>query len=218
MKPRRFGYGYGYGYGYGRVRRAAALLLLLLCLCLSSLFLLLLHGSSTPLEPAAAAAEARVAEAQAEVEEAPLPPGNSKVAFLFIARNRLPLELVWDAFFRGDKEGRFSILVHSRPGFVLTRATTRSRFFYNRQVNDSIQVDWGEASMITAERILLSHALKDPLNDRFVFVSDSCVPLYNFSYTYDYIMSSSTSFVDRYHESISKYCGTFLDLVYTSLV
>ncbi|AQK92748.1 Core-2/I-branching beta-16-N-acetylglucosaminyltransferase family protein [Zea mays] len=208
MKPRRFGY--GYGYGYGRVRRAAALLLLLLlCLCLSSLFLLLLHGSSTPLEPAAAAAaaEARVAEAQAEVEEAPLPPGNSKVAFLFIARNRLPLELVWDAFFRGDKEGRFSILVHSRPGFVLTRATTRSRFFYNRQVNDSIQVDWGEASMITAERILLSHALKDPLNDRFVFVSDSCVPLYNFSYTYDYIMSSSTSFVDRYHESISKYCG-----------
>lgn len=41
---------------------------------------------------------------------------------------------------QGDKEGRFSILVHSRPGFVLTRATTRSRFFYNRQVNDSIQV------------------------------------------------------------------------------
>lgn len=96
MKPRRF--------GYGRGRRAAALLLLLLCLCLSSMFLLLLHSSSAPLEPAAeekaAAAGARVAEAQAEVEEAPLPPGNSKVAFLFIARNRLPLELVWDAFFR----------------------------------------------------------------------------------------------------------------------
>ena len=35
-----------------------------------------------------------------------------------------------------------------------------------------LQVDWGEASMITAERILLSHALKDPLNERFVFVSD----------------------------------------------
>ena len=95
MKPRRF--------GYGRGRRAAALLLLLLCLCLSSAFLLLLHGSSGPLEPAAeekAAAGAREAEAKAEVEEAPLPPGNSKVAFLFIARNRLPLELVWDAFFR----------------------------------------------------------------------------------------------------------------------
>lgn len=196
MKPRRL------GYGYGRGRRAATLLLLLLCFCLSSLFLLLLHGSSGhAAEKAAAAAGARVAEAQAEVEEAPLPPGNSKVAFLFIARNRLPLELVWDAFFRGDKEGKFSIFVHSRPGFVLTRATTRSRFFYNRQVNNSIQVDWGEASMITAERILLSHALKDPLNERFVFVSDSCVPLYNFSYTYEYIMSSSTSFVDSFADT-----------------
>jgi hypothetical protein len=30
--------------------------------------------------------------------------------------------------------------VHSRPGFVLTRATTRSGFFYNRQVNNSVQV------------------------------------------------------------------------------
>ena len=30
--------------------------------------------------------------------------------------------------------------MHSRPGFVLTRATTRSRFFYNRQVNNSVQV------------------------------------------------------------------------------
>ncbi|GJM94738.1 hypothetical protein PR202_ga11412 [Eleusine coracana subsp. coracana] len=218
MKPRRF--------ASGRGKRAAALLLLLplllvLCLFLTSFLILLLQGSSEPLEAAAAEEEKaaaggaggktaeegktaaggagrRAAEAQAEVEEAPLPPRNTKVAFLFIARNRLPLDLVWDAFFRGDKEGRFSVYVHSRPGFVLTRATTRSQFFYNRQVNNSVQVDWGESSMIVAERVLLSHALKDPLNERFVFVSDSCVPLYNFNYTYDYIMSSSTSFVDRY--------------------
>jgi hypothetical protein len=123
MKPRRF--------GYGRGRRAVALLVLLLCLCLSSAFLLLLHGSSGPLEPAAeekAAAGARVAEARAEVEEAPLPPGNSKVAFLFIARNRLPLELVWDAFFRvripefrSSKFALFPVTVaaqcHSMPAF-----------------------------------------------------------------------------------------------------
>jgi len=35
-----------------------------------------------------------------------------------------------------------------------------------------LQIDWGEASMIEAERILLRHALDDPLNDRFVFLSD----------------------------------------------
>ena len=69
---------------------------------------------------------------------------------------------------------------------------------YSRQLSDSIQVLWGEASMIGAERILLRKALEDPANQRFILVSDSCVPLYNFSYTYDYVISSSKSFVDSF--------------------
>lgn len=35
-----------------------------------------------------------------------------------------------------------------------------------------LQVEWGEASMIQAERLLLTEALKDPLNHRFILVSD----------------------------------------------
>nr|DAD30860.1 TPA_asm: hypothetical protein HUJ06_009711 [Nelumbo nucifera] len=124
-----------------------------------------------------------------------------KIAFLFIARNRLPLDVVWDAFFQGEKENRFSIFVHSRPRFLFSKATTGSTFFYGRQINDSIQVDWGEATMIQAERVLLKNALADSFNDRFVFVSDSCIPLYNFSYTYDYIMSTSNSFVDSFADT-----------------
>ncbi|KAG7555264.1 Glycosyl transferase family 14 [Arabidopsis suecica] len=123
-----------------------------------------------------------------------------QIAFLFIARNRLPLEFVWDAFFQGE-DGKFSIYVHSRPGFVLSEATTRSKFFLDRQVNDSIQVDWGESTMIEAERVLLRHALRDPFNHRFVFLSDSCIPLYSFSYTYNYIMSTPTSFVDSFADT-----------------
>lgn len=38
----------------------------------------------------------------------------------------------------------------------------------------SFQVDWGEASMIRAERILLKHAFADPFNVRFLFLSDRC--------------------------------------------
>ncbi|XP_068637681.1 glycosyltransferase BC10-like [Aristolochia californica] len=123
-----------------------------------------------------------------------------KIAFLFIARNRIMLDVVWDAFFQGH-EDQFSIYVHSRPGFLLTKATTRSAYFYDRQLNDSIQVDWGEASMLEAERILLKAALNDPLNERFAFVSDSCIPLYNFRYTYNYIMSTSTSFLDSFADT-----------------
>ncbi|KAL4198646.1 hypothetical protein AMTRI_Chr03g141130 [Amborella trichopoda] len=96
-----------------------------------------------------------------------------KIAFLFIARNRLPVDLIWDAFFQGAKEPAFSIYIHSRPGFVFNKVTTRCPLFYGCQLNDSIQVDWGESSMIEAERILLRNALKDSLNERFVFLSDS---------------------------------------------
>lgn len=128
-------------------------------------------------------------------------PHYPKIAFLFIARNRLPLDIVWDAFFQGDQDNRFSIFVHSRPGFLFNMATTKSVYFLDRQVNDSIQVDWGGSSMIDAERILLRHALEDPNNERFLFLSDSCLPLYNFSYTYDYIMSTSTSFVDSFSDT-----------------
>lgn len=131
----------------------------------------------------------------------PNPIQYNKIAYLFIARNRLPLDLVWDAFFKADKEENFSIYIHSRPGFLFNKATTRSAYFYDRQISDSIQVDWGEATMILAERILLRNALEDPNNQRFVFLSDSCIPLYNISYTYDYIMSTPNSFVDSFADT-----------------
>ncbi|KAA8524725.1 hypothetical protein F0562_011148 [Nyssa sinensis] len=60
------------------------------------------------------------------------------------------------------------------------------------------KVAWGESSMIEAERLLLEAALDDPANQRFVLLSDSCVPLYNFSYINNYLMSSPKSFVDSF--------------------
>lgn len=43
------------------------------------------------------------------------------------------------AFLQGG-DGKFSIFVHCRPGFLLNKATTRSPYFLNRQVNNSVQV------------------------------------------------------------------------------
>ncbi|CAB4304634.1 unnamed protein product [Prunus armeniaca] len=107
--------------------------------------------------------------------------GLPKVAFLFLVRQDLPLDFLWDTFFKNGDVAKFSIYIHSEPGFAFDESTTRSAFFYGRQLNNSIQVVWGESSMIEAERLLLEEALYDPANQIFV-LSDSCVPLYNFSY------------------------------------
>ncbi|CAL8139375.1 unnamed protein product [Prunus armeniaca] len=123
--------------------------------------------------------------------------GLPKVAFLFLVRQDLPLDFLWDTFFKNGDVAKFSIYIHLEPGFAFDESTTSSAFFYGRQLNNSIQVVWGESSMIEAERLLLEEALYDPANQIFVLLSDSCVPLYNFSYIYNYVMSSPRSFVDR---------------------
>ncbi|CAI9756628.1 unnamed protein product [Fraxinus pennsylvanica] len=124
--------------------------------------------------------------------------GNTKIAFLFLARRDLPLDFLWGSFFENADKANFSVYIHSQPGFVFDESTTRSSFFHNRQLKNSIKVVWGEASMIEAERLLLDAALEDPANQRFVLLSDSCAPLYNFSYIYHYLMASPRSFVDSF--------------------
>ncbi|XP_064939831.1 glycosyltransferase BC10 isoform X2 [Musa acuminata AAA Group] len=99
--------------------------------------------------------------------------GTPKIAFLFLARSNLPLDFLWHAFFQNAEEDKYSIYVHSEPGFVFDRTTTRSPFFFGRQIQDSIKVVWGEATMIEAERLLFAAALKDPANRRFALISDS---------------------------------------------
>ncbi|KAB1201017.1 hypothetical protein CJ030_MR0G005283 [Morella rubra] len=137
--------------------------------------------------------------------------GPPKIAFLFLVRQDLPLDFVWDIFFKGGVTANFSIYVHSEPGFVFNETTRSSSFFYGRQLNNSVQVVWGELTMIEAVPLSLKNALNDPANERFVLLSDSCIPLHNFIYTYNSSMSSQKSFVDsfldvkdkRYHPKMS---------------
>ncbi|XVF09565.1 hypothetical protein REPUB_Repub07fG0105100 [Reevesia pubescens] len=53
-------------------------------------------------------------------------------------------------------------------------------------------------NMVEAERRLLANALLDISNERFVLLSESCIPLFNFSTVYDYLIHSSKSFVESY--------------------
>ncbi|EPS69594.1 hypothetical protein M569_05174, partial [Genlisea aurea] len=58
------------------------------------------------------------------------------------------------------------------------------------------ETKWGEISLCDAERRLLANALLDASNERFILLSESCIPLYNFTVIYDYVIDSEYSFVD----------------------
>lgn len=55
---------------------------------------------------------------------------------------------------------------------------------------------WGDVSLVAAHRRLLANALLDLNNERFVLLSESCIPIYNFTTVYAVLTGTNTSFVD----------------------
>ncbi|KAJ0261030.1 hypothetical protein HA466_0042290 [Hirschfeldia incana] len=119
-----------------------------------------------------------------------------KVAFMFLTGGRLPLASLWDKFFEGH-EGFYSIYVHTNPSFQDYYPETS--VFYSRRI-PSQAVYWGTSSMVDAERRLLANALLDQSNQRFVLLSDSCIPLFNFTTIYDYLTGTNLSFIGSYDD------------------
>ncbi|GAV79092.1 LOW QUALITY PROTEIN: Branch domain-containing protein, partial [Cephalotus follicularis] len=117
-----------------------------------------------------------------------------KVAFMFLTKGPVVFAPLWERFFKGH-ESLYSIYVHSCPFFNGT--VPKNSVFYGRRI-PSEEVQWGNISMIEAERRLLANALLDVSNQRFVLLSESCIPLFNFSTIYNYLIGSKQTFVDSY--------------------
>ncbi|XP_022727540.1 uncharacterized protein LOC111283343 [Durio zibethinus] len=119
-----------------------------------------------------------------------------KVAFMFLTRGPLPMLPLWERFFKGH-ESYFSIYLHTPPAFHVNVSSHSP--FYARQI-PSQHVEWGTVSLADAERRLLANALLDFSNERFVLLSESCIPVYNFPTVYKYLIGSTYSFVESYDE------------------
>lgn len=57
---------------------------------------------------------------------------------------------------------------------------------------------WGTLSVFAAERRLLANALLDASNERFVLVSETCIPITPFPVAYKYFLESNHSFIDAF--------------------
>ncbi|THU47235.1 hypothetical protein C4D60_Mb09t13370 [Musa balbisiana] len=54
--------------------------------------------------------------------------------------------------------------------------------------------------MVDVERRLLTNALLDVSNQHFVLLSETCIPLFDFSFTHRYLMRSKYSFVETFDD------------------
>ncbi|PKI43544.1 hypothetical protein CRG98_036079 [Punica granatum] len=120
-----------------------------------------------------------------------------KIAFMFLTKGPLPFAPLWERFFKGN-EGLYSIYMHSLPSYVADYPPTS--VFYKRQIPSKV-AEWGMMSMCDAERRLLANALLDLSNERFILLSESCIPVQNFTTAYSYISHSRYSFMGSFDEN-----------------
>ncbi|KAF8655440.1 hypothetical protein HU200_061187 [Digitaria exilis] len=121
-----------------------------------------------------------------------------KVAFLFLTRWDLPMAPLWEKFFDGHR-GLYSVFVHTDPAFNGSEPPETSAF-YRRRI-PSKEVKWGQISMVEAERRLLAHALLDDhSNARFVLLSESHVPLFDFPTVHSYLTNSTQVYLESYDQ------------------
>ena len=110
---------------------------------------------------------------------------DKKIAFLYMSRGVMPLEEIWHEFFRWRANAsHYTIYNHVHRGYSFPR----SSFFYGKELKHEALEPlgagghlWGNMAQVRAIRALVREALKDPLNQWFLLMSESCIPLFNFN-------------------------------------
>jgi hypothetical protein len=99
-----------------------------------------------------------------------------------------------------DRQHLFSVYVHAPPTFP---NYTESSMWKGRLVRHRVTTIWGSHTLVEATRNLLWEAYRDPLNTRFVLLSESDIPLYDPLTFYQQLQAETKSRVDtcRHHKT-----------------
>ncbi len=124
---------------------------------------------------------------------------SQKIAFLFLTRGHVPFEQVWKEFFAFRvNSDEYTIYVHPRRGFRFHN----SSFFYGREIKNTVQTTYLQASVQMAEKELLKSALEDKDNAYFCLVSESCIPLHPFQAMKHALIASGRSIVNACRQGV----------------
>ena len=108
-----------------------------------------------------------------------------KVAYLFLLMDKIQHEHIWEEFFSQDDGSRHSIYAHPKK---ITKDTPK--WIKDNTIKKRVKTGWCSENLLKAFCLMLKEALKDKDNKYFVFVSGTCLPLYNFNTTFKKITSS----------------------------
>lgn len=117
-----------------------------------------------------------------------------KIAFLFLTNTDLHFAPLWDRFFEGN-EALFNVYVHADPSQSPPSAAKGDGggSVFDGRFIASKRTERASPTLISAARRLLATALlDDPLNSHFALVSQHCIPLHSFQFTYKTLFAPPT--------------------------
>jgi galactoside 2-L-fucosyltransferase 1/2 len=111
----------------------------------------------------------------------------SQVAFCFLLMDKIQHAHIWEDFFDQDHKDTSNIYSH-----IKSISPQTSSWIKKAHVR-TVGTNWCGEGLILAFVQMLKKALKNPNNKYFVLLSDTCIPLYNYSETYKKILSTPKS-------------------------
>jgi len=111
-----------------------------------------------------------------------------KHAYCFLTKGELNQPALWDSYFSNSSNDRFGVFLHPKmPVDVESR-------FKDNIIDSLIPTSWGGLDLVHATLNLFEKAY-DWGADKFILLSDSCIPLYNYGYIYKKISQSNKNHI-----------------------
>lgn len=107
-----------------------------------------------------------------------------KIAFLFLTISSAYHEQLWRDFLYGHDD-QYTIYCHAKSD------VPASSLLFPYRIAETLPTSW--SNTMRAQIALLKEALKDPYNDKFIFVSESTIPLATFDAVYQRLTATPLS-------------------------
>ena len=129
-----------------------------------------------------------------------------KIAFLFLTYNNLKRPDIWNKFFGIDNNNndsnkskysnKYTIYTHAKESDKVTDILLK-----DKHIPEHIETCWGCPNLVEANILMMKEALKDPMNKKFILVSDSCIPIVSFNKFYNEIMKDDKNRINIHYNN-----------------
>lgn len=129
-----------------------------------------------------------------------------KIAFCFLTYDDIIRYDIWNKFFENIDENQYDVFIHPKNNL---KNISKYTFKYNTIKNKIITKSKDDITIVYATIRLLEEAFEHDKNiSHFIFLSQSCIPIYKFETIYKIISVSSYSIIssinnnrkDRYYQ------------------